>query len=361
MNNYIYNPGGSPIRYNLVESEWEGHTWDTGRIAVVGNVLQYGANTDNIPLVNVKTGPCEVYMEDNIAKDRSGNDVDEFNGDVNKIVATKPVWHDNIETIPANGVKEHIIELAGARPWDRDETDTRIINAMLLDTSHIIDYETEVGGFPVHIPTSASFYEEEWNMDYMIRISPDIEIVAPDSGACFLHDSIINVEVDAGTYNRNIHFVELLVNDLSEGKDRAEPYTWDISRADTGMYTLTAIAEGDSAVRRVSCSVPVHVSDSIATFLPGHKTPPLQILSASCYPNPFNHTTTLKYTLLEPEYVTLTIYNAMGQRIHILASEFQTKGTYSVSWHPDKYPAGIYFYSITAGKDAISRKLIYQK
>ena len=174
VNNYIYNPGRKAMHYNLPSSEWQGYSYQTGKMTVIGNVLQYGPNTRNLSLLDVGNGPAEIYLEDNMAKDQSGKSVDVYDGSISKLVNIKPVWIDNLQPIPASDVRDYIVQNAGARPWDRDAIDTRIINEMLRGTGQIIDFETEVGGYPDHQPTYAPFNEEEWDLRTMIQISPRV-------------------------------------------------------------------------------------------------------------------------------------------------------------------------------------------
>ena len=180
VNNYIYNPGRRAMHYNLPSSEWQGYSYETGKMTVIGNVLQYGPNTSSLSLLDVDNGPAEIYLLDNMAKDQSGRNVDVYRGSTFKLVNRKPVWIDNLQLIPSSDVRDYIVQNAGARPWDRDAIDTRIINEMLRGTGQIIDFETEVGGYPDHQPTYAPFNEEEWDLSTMIRITPG-EVEPTDS------------------------------------------------------------------------------------------------------------------------------------------------------------------------------------
>ena len=79
------------------------------------------------------------------------------------------------------------------------------------------------------------------------------------------------------------------------------------------------------------------------------------------YPNPFNPSTTIKYSLSENTYVTLKIFNILGQEVDILVNKFQTAGNYSLNYSGDHLNSGLYFYSLTAGKNAQTKKMILLK
>ena len=144
VNNYIYNPGSSGVRYALAKSEWEGHTIVRGKMSVIGNIMQLGPSSKRIAFMQATNSPCSIYMSDNIAKDTLGNDLQQYYGDATNIAEERPIWNDNITVMDAASTKEYVLNHAGARPWDRDAVDTRIINDARNGTGAIINYETEV-------------------------------------------------------------------------------------------------------------------------------------------------------------------------------------------------------------------------
>jgi hypothetical protein len=71
--------------------------------------------------------------------------------------------------MPAAKVKEFVAKNVGARPWDRDPIDERIIRTALEGRSKVIDSEQEVGGYPERAETRAPFKPEEWDLGTMQR------------------------------------------------------------------------------------------------------------------------------------------------------------------------------------------------
>jgi len=70
------------------------------------------------------------------------------------------------------------------------------------------------------------------------------------------------------------------------------------------------------------------------------------------YPNPFNPETEIQFQIPDESYVTLKIYNTIGQNIVTLADRSYPASTYSVNWDGrDQFgndvPSGIYFYQIS--------------
>jgi hypothetical protein len=80
--------------------------------------------------------------------------------------------------------------------------------------------------------------------------------------------------------------------------------------------------------------------------------------SVVSYPNPFSSSTTFSYALEESVTVTLKIFNQVGQEVAVPVKELQISGDHQVQWNAEGMPAGVYFYTLTAGKQAHSGKII---
>ena len=78
------------------------------------------------------------------------------------------------------------------------------------------------------------------------------------------------------------------------------------------------------------------------------------------FPNPFNPSTTIKYTIQKSSHVILKIYNLSGQEIETVVNDYQTIGTHEIIWQPKGLPNGIYFYRLQAGEVSETKKLILQ-
>lgn len=76
------------------------------------------------------------------------------------------------------------------------------------------------------------------------------------------------------------------------------------------------------------------------------------------YPNPFNPSTVIRFELARSEYVTLAVYDLIGNGIHTLVSRQLEAGSYSVRWVPNGLASGVYVYTLRAGKYVQSKKMI---
>lgn len=88
---------------------------------------------------------------------------------------------------------------------------------------------------------------------------------------------------------------------------------------------------------------------------------PLAMGLFTAYPNPFNASTTIRYSLVEPSQVTLDIFNILGQRMASLDGGFRQAGEYSVLWSPRELPSGMYFARICGVDSGKSLKLMLLK
>jgi hypothetical protein len=79
------------------------------------------------------------------------------------------------------------------------------------------------------------------------------------------------------------------------------------------------------------------------------------------YPNPFNPTTTIKFSISEPQKVKLIIYSLLGEEIKVLVDEYKSSGNHSVIFNASSLSTGVYIYSLIAGNKRLSKKLILLK
>ena len=158
VNNLIYDPGTRAMHYALNASEWMGHAWQTGQLALVGNVVRGGRSTDpHLPFLIVEgQGDLDLYAHDNLATYADGLPMP-----ATRVLPTQPLptirpqrtpplWPEGFKAIPARQVEARVLAQAGARPWDRDSVDVRLVDQVRkgAGAGAVVDDEAEVGGYP---------------------------------------------------------------------------------------------------------------------------------------------------------------------------------------------------------------------
>jgi hypothetical protein len=88
---------------------------------------------------------------------------------------------------------------------------------------------------------------------------------------------------------------------------------------------------------------------------------PTGIVLQQCYPNPFNPSTIISFTLPTRSFVALKIFDLLGREVATLVSEEMSAGSYSKQWNAANMSSGIYFYRLQAGEVTETKKLVLVK
>ena len=79
------------------------------------------------------------------------------------------------------------------------------------------------------------------------------------------------------------------------------------------------------------------------------------------YPNPFNPSTVISYQLPQANYVTIKVYDMIGNEVATLIDEIKAPGYYSVNFNASHLSTGVYFYQLKTGDLVSTKKLIIMK
>jgi hypothetical protein len=175
VNNLIYDPGMKATHYNLIAEEWGVEPRQLGAMAFIGNVLRAGPSTlaDLAFFALGGSGDMEIYDSDNIAVDRLGRPLPLQSRYTTSAAAVqemrRPQLPNGWSPMRAVDVQDAVIRNVGARPWDRDTVDKRILADTIEGRGKIIDSEREVGGYPQQVATNQAFDENAWDLRFMTR------------------------------------------------------------------------------------------------------------------------------------------------------------------------------------------------
>ena len=99
---------------------------------------------------------------------------------------------------------------------------------------------------------------------------------------------------------------------------------------------------------------PIAIEDKISTV-------PAQFELAQNFPNPFNPSTTIKYTLAKNTQTEIVVYDLIGNKVATLVDGLQNIGTHKVVWDASGLSAGIYIYQLKTEDFIQSKKMILVK
>lgn len=81
-------------------------------------------------------------------------------------------------------------------------------------------------------------------------------------------------------------------------------------------------------------------------------------LSISNYPNPFNPSTVIRFTLPQDGFVTLRVFDLLSREVATLVNEHRTAGTHQVLFDASVLPSGMYFYRLEAAGVSAVQKMV---
>lgn len=180
INNFIFDPGQRAVHYNLQALEWGDVPFEVGRMDLIANVMRGGQSThEGLPLVMIGgDGDLSLYAQDNIAVDWKNDPLPQrgkYTTGRAKFVdapAAMPL-PDGLAVMAPQDVERFVLANAGARPWDRDGHDVRVLANVAEGRGEIIDSQAQVGGYPVLAPTARSFDPALWDLETMLPKSPE--------------------------------------------------------------------------------------------------------------------------------------------------------------------------------------------
>lgn len=239
-------------------------------------------------------------------------------------------------TTRVDSTTENAIEVSGLVPNAPHYFRVRAIDNAAAESP----FSNEVGfAFPNDAPSSS-------------------QLVSPPDGTALEVDSTLFVwttaaDPDSDAVSYHIHF-------MGEWDVMTESVTdtfvvFDISTLAAGQkYRWTAITE-DFAAGTAS-------ADTFTFTTPA----PDAVQLYHNFPNPFNPATTIPYDLPEDAFVTIRIYNVLGQEVRMLINDAQTAGFREVVWDGTdnaghEVGSGIYFCRLTTGGIVRTRKMVFVK
>lgn len=251
--------------------------------------------------------------------------------------------------------------------------------------------------FDAEIENNIGYFSQNFNLDFYDLTNPEDSVllarIQPTAGAgrLFKHEGYIYTQCDEGARDLRISIIDvadpsypLEVNYIPlPGHVTHIHFDGDLAYISMYLNDLHVynISDPYNPVLIASHNTPgyikeidtyedyIYVADSYsmvilrltATGIEQIAEIPIQFSLSLNYPNPFNASTVIQYNLPLSSDVTLDIYNLLGRRVETLIDKPQPAGYHQAIWIADGFSSGMYFYKITAGDYAETRKMLLLK
>ena len=134
-----------------------------------------------------------------------------------------------------------------------------------------------------------------------------------------------------------------------------------------GAHSVYAVdVNGDGDIDVLSASwlddrIVCYENLSIVNIVENSNEFPTEFRLSQNYPNPFNPLTAIKYQIPEISFVTIKVYDVLGNEIANLVNEEKPIGSYTVEFDAKNLPSSIYFYRLQAGSFVETKKMVLMK
>jgi len=127
-----------------------------------------------------------------------------------------------------------------------------------------------------------------------------------------------------------------------------------------GVFVVTNVPINEPDTGFVNADYQVFFSSNFVS-VEDEENIPLEFILEQNFPNPFNPSTTIKYTVPSTQYVTLKVYNSLGEIINVLVDEINEKGVHYSDFNAEGMSSGIYFYQLVSRDYTETKKMLLLK
>jgi CubicO group peptidase (beta-lactamase class C family) len=200
-----------------------------------------------------------------------------------------------------------------------------------------------------------------WDYDHL----PGVTVVTPNGGEAW----VMNETVDITWTSESVDDVKIELSidsgtswtTIVDSTPSSGTYSWIVNAATPSAECLMRINDiSDSTLYDESDSVfAIDILPLVENNL--DENIPTEYEVTQNFPNPFNPVTTIKYQIPELSFVTLKVYDVLGNEVGTLVNEEKPIGNYEVEFDGVDLPSGVYFYRLQAGDFVETKKMILLK
>lgn len=202
---------------------------------------------------------------------------------------------------------------------------------------------------------------------FNIRVEAHVGLDFPVGGETFETGSQITIswhaEIDHGPCNWDLYFSsnggstwQELILDIPKEQTT---YDWTITQAATQQGEIRVVQDNQNGTPYddhsgvFTIETPTGISHSNVKDISYNLFP--------AYPNPFNPSTSIKYSVAKTGFVTLKVYDLLGREVKSLVSEEKPAGTYEVTFEGSNLSSGVYLYELSTQNYSMVRKFMLLK
>ncbi len=142
-------------------------------------------------------------------------------------------------------------------------------------------------------------------------------------------------------------------------------FTAKLSAPVTGSHDVYLVFSGTSGEKLFMMKTFQFTGTKLPTGISGNNTQgsnyPQKYSLKQNYPNPFNPTTIIEYYVPKISYVSLKVYNVLGQFVTSLYKGYRPAGNYTTTFNADNLASGVYLYQLTSGNSVKTKKMLLIK
>ena len=183
--------------------------------------------------------------------------------------------------------------------------------------------------------------------------------ITPPYGLSFSNNTIAGIHDIPGSL---IDIYKANINEF-----QASAYQW-LGSTTVGGNGVFSYVITDPTVEAVSLTATTGVGNTsgfgfleLITDVEDKEQFPTEFSLEQNYPNPFNPSTTISFSIPKEDFVSLKVFNSLGEEVAELLNETKPADNYSVSFNASTLTSGVYFYKISAGNFVETKKMLLMK
>ncbi|MFA6471678.1 MAG: T9SS type A sorting domain-containing protein [Candidatus Latescibacterota bacterium] len=211
-----------------------------------------------------------------------------------------------------------------------------VINASVTGT--VEDFPNTIS--PAHGSTISTLIPTfRWSALPIELLDLNIVVADPDAGGEIIWFAEINPDSLSAVYN---------FNGTAPVLQYGKKYAWAIQFRDA-LHDNSALMVSEFTIQSTGVDEELNSLQPSAFHL------------SQNFPNPFNPVTTIEYSVPQTQFVTLKIFNTLGEEVATLFEGKAAPGSHTAVWNSSGFASGIYFYRLEAGATKLTKKLLLMK